>query len=401
MTKRRDLLKGLITLPLMGAVPGQSVLAGLGEPALERDFFKELGVRTFINAAGTYTALTGSLPHPEVIKAINYAALQYVRLEDLQDRVGERIAELLKCESAMVTTGAASAITFGTAAVLTGGDPDKIDRLPSDMTGMKTEVIIQKSHRIGYDHAIRNCGVKLVEVETRKEMEAAINENTAMMWFLNANNFQGKVKWEEFVAIARKAGIPTFIDCAADVPPTENLWKFTGMGFDLVCFSGGKGLRAPQSAGLLLGRKELIAAAKKNAPPIGNAIGRVMKVNKEEILGMLVALEVYLSRDTKAEWALWERQIQLINDEAASVPGVTSEIHVPELANHVPSLRIKWDEKKVKITPEAVRQALRQGHPSIETMGGKDTLDITTWMMVPGEERIVAKRVKEVLEGAT
>jgi L-seryl-tRNA(Ser) seleniumtransferase len=173
------------------------------------------------------------------------------------------------------------------------------------------------------------------------------------------------------------------------------------MGFDLVCFSGGKGLRAPQSAGLLLGRKELIAAAKKNAPPIGNAIGRVMKVNKEEILGMLVALEVYLSRDTKAEWALWERQIQLINDEAASVPGVTSEIHVPELANHVPSLRIKWDEKKVKITPEAVRQALRQGHPSIETMGGKDTLDITTWMMVPGEERIVAKRVKEVLEGAT
>jgi L-seryl-tRNA(Ser) seleniumtransferase len=401
MTKRRDLLKGLITLPLMGAVPGQSVLAGSGVPALERDFFKELGVRTFINAAGTYTALTGSLPHPEVIKAINYAALQYVRLEDLQDRVGERIAELLKCESAMVTTGAASAITFGTAAVLTGGDPDKIDRLPSDMTGMKTEVIIQKSHRIGYDHAIRNCGVKLVEVETRKEMEAAINENTAMMWFLNANNFQGKVKWEEFVAIARKAGIPTFIDCAADVPPTENLWKFTGMGFDLVCFSGGKGLRAPQSAGLLLGRKELIAAAKKNAPPIGNAIGRVMKVNKEEILGMLVALEVYLSRDTKAEWALWERQIQLINDEAASVPGVTSEIHVPELANHVPSLRIKWDEKKVKITPEAVRQALRQGHPSIETMGGKDTLDITTWMMVPGEERIVAKRVKEVLEGAT
>ena len=401
MTKRRDLLKGLITLPLMGAVPGQSVLAGSGVPALERDFFKELGVRTFINAAGTYTALTGSLPHPEVIKAINYAALQYVRLEDLQDRVGERIAELLKCESAMVTTGAASAITFGTAAVLTGGDPDKIDRLPSDMTGMKTEVIIQKSHRIGYDHAIRNCGVKLVEVETRKEMEAAINENTAMMWFLNANNFQGKVKWEEFVAIARKAGIPTFIDCAADVPPTENLWKFTGMGFDLVCFSGGKGLRAPQSAGLLLGRKELIAAAKKNAPPIGNAIGRVMKVNKEEILGMLVALEVYLSRDTKAEWALWERQIQLINDEAASVPGVTSEIHVPELANHVPSLRIKWDEKKVKITPEAVRQALRQGHPSIEAMGGKDTLDITTWMMVPGEERIVAKRVKEVLEGAT
>lgn len=402
MTKRRSLLKGLLTLPLLGALPGQSVVAEtLKGAGFERDYFKELGIRTFINAAGTYTSLTGSLPRPEVIQAINYAALQYVRLEDLQDAVGERIAELLKCEAAMVTTGAASAITFGTAAVLTGGDPEKVKRLPSDMTGMKTEVIIQKAHRIGYDHAIRNCGVKLIEVETRKEMEAAINKNTAMMWFLNANNFEGKVQWEEFIAIAKKAGIPTFIDCAADVPPTENLWKFTGMGFDLVCFSGGKGLRGPQSAGLLLGRKDLIAAAKKNAPPIGDAIGRVMKVNKEEILGMLVALEVYLSRDDKAEWDMWEKQIQLISDHATSVPGVTSEIHVPELANHVPSLRIKWDQKKVKITAGEARQALRDGHPSIETMGDRETIAITSWMMVPGEERIVAKRVKEILQAAT
>lgn len=221
------------------------------------------------------------------------------------------------------------------------------------------------------------------------------------MWFLNANNFEGKVQWEEFIAIAKKAGIPTFIDCAADVPPTENLWKFTGMGFDLVCFSGGKGLRGPQSAGLLLGRKDLIAAAKKNAPPIGDAIGRVMKVNKEEILGMLVALEVYLSRDDKAEWDMWEKQIKLISDHATSVPGVTSEIHVPELANHVPSLRIKWDQKKVKITAGEARQALRDGHPSIETMGDRETIAITSWMMVPGEERIVAKRVKEILQAAT
>ncbi len=205
MARRRDLLKGLVTLPLLGTLPGP-VLGGV---SFERDYFKELGVRTFINAAGTYTALTGSLPHPEVIKAINYAALQYVKLEDLQDAVGERIAELLKCEAAMVTTGAASAITFGTAAIMTGGDPDKVRRLPADLTGMKTEVIIQKSHRIGYDHAIRNCGVKMVEVETRKEMEAAINDNTALMWFLNANNYEGKVQWEEFVSIAKKAGIPT------------------------------------------------------------------------------------------------------------------------------------------------------------------------------------------------
>src|SRR5690606_15906967 len=190
--------------------------------SFERDYFKELGVRAFINGAGTYTALTGSLPHPVVIKAVKYAALLHVKIEVLQDVVGERIAEVLKCEAAMVTTGAASAITFGTAAIMTGGDRDKVRRLPADLTGMKTEVIIQKSHRIGYDHAIRNCGVKMVEVETRKEMEAAINDNTALMWFLNANNYEGKVQWEEFVSIAKKAGIPTFIDCAADVPPTEN-----------------------------------------------------------------------------------------------------------------------------------------------------------------------------------
>jgi len=401
MTKRRDLLKGLMTLPLMGAVAGNEAFAKAGSPGdFERDYFKELGVRTFINAAGTYTALTASLPHPEVIKAINYAALQFVKLEELQEKVGDRIAELLKCEGAMVTSGAASAITLGTAAVLTGGDQQKADRIPNDLTGMKSEVIIQKSHRVGYDHAIRNCGVKMIEVETLKELEAAISEKTAMMWFYNNQNPVGKIKDVEFVSLGKKHGIPTFNDCAAECPPAENLWKWTQMGFDLVAFSGGKGLRGPQSAGLLLGKKDLIIAARKNAPPNGSTVGRGMKVNKEEILGMLVALEVYLARDHQKDWALWEKQIKLIHDAAASVPGTTPEIHVPEIANHVPSLRVKWDASKIKITAEEVRNALRAGHPSIETMGGNETVDITTWMMIPGEERMVAKRLKEILQGA-
>ncbi len=402
MTKRRDILKGLITLPLAGAFAGNETFAS-SSPAtgdFERDYFKELGVRTFINAAGTYTALTASLPHPEVIKAINYAALQFVKLEELQEKAGERIAELLRCEGALVTSGAASAITLGTAAVLTGGDPQKAERIPTDLTGMKSEVIIQKSHRVGYDHAIRNCGVKMIEVDTRKELESAINEKTAMMWFYNNNNPVGKVKDEEFVAIGKKYGIPTFNDCAAEVPPLENLWKWTQMGFDLVCFSGGKGLRGPQSAGLLLGKKDLIIAARKIAPPNGNTVGRGMKVSKEEILGMLVALEIYLAKDHQQDWMLWEKQIKLINDAAASVPGVKAEIHLPEIANHVPSLRIKWDAAKIKSTPNDIRNALRNGHPSIETVGGDESVDITTWMMIPGEERIVAKRLKEVLQNA-
>lgn len=401
MTNRRDLLKGLVTLPLAGAVAAESMGASPdNNPDFGRDYFKELGVRTFVNAAGTYTMLTASLLHPEVVKAYNYATTQFVRLEDLQDKVGERIAELLKCEAAMVTSGAASAITLGTAGVITGGDPAKADQIPLDMTGLKNEVIVQKKHRVGYDHAIRNCGAKIIEVETRKDLENAINERTAMLWFLNANNLEGKIKDVEFVELGKKHGIPTFNDCAADVPPVENLWKYTQMGFDLVCFSGGKGIRGPQSAGLLLGRKDLIAAARKNAPPNGSTVGRGMKVNKEEILGMLIALEVYLAKDFQQEWAMWEAQIKHISDAAASVPGVTPIYHVPAIANHVPSVRIKWDQTKVKISPADARKALLNGHPSIETMGGDESVDITTWMLNPGEERIVAKRLREILKAA-
>ncbi|HTE34511.1 MAG TPA: aminotransferase class V-fold PLP-dependent enzyme [Chryseolinea sp.] len=398
MANRRDLLKGLVTLPLLA--PLTNVAADAPAQEFERDYFKELGLRTFINAAGTYTMLTASLPHPEVIKAINYAALQYVRLEDLQDRVGERIAELLKCEAAMITAGAASAITLGTAGVLTGGDMKKAAAIPTDLTGMKSEVILQKSHRVGYAHAIQNCGVKIIEVETRKELEDAINEKTAMMWFLNTGNPLGKIKDEEFIAIAKKHSIPTFNDCAADVPPVENFWKYTQMGFDLVCFSGGKGIRGPQSAGLLLGKKDLIQAARKNAPPNGDVVGRGMKVNKEEILGMLVAVEVFLARDHQQEWAMWEQQVKLISDTVSAVPGVKTEIHVPPVANHIPSLRVKWDTSKIKTSTEEVRSALRLGHPSIETMGDDVSVDITTWMMIPGEERIVAKRLSEILKKA-
>jgi len=403
MTKRRDLIKGAFALPFVA--PSIS-LRKRGEEKLkpgdfERDYFKELGLRTFINAAGTYTALTASLPHPEVIKAINYSALQFVKLEDLQDKVGERLAELLQCEFAMVTAGAASAITLGTAGIVTGGDWDKIAQIPNDMTGMKTEVIIQKTHRVGYDHAIRNCGLKVIEVDSAKELEAAINNNTAMMWFLNASNFLGKVRDEEFVAIAKRHQIPTMIDCAADVPPVEMLWKHTKMGFDLVCFSGGKGLRGPQSAGLLLGKKALVTAARRNAPPNGNTVGRGMKVNKEEILGMLVAIEQYLSRDHQKDWKLWESQVNLIYDAATSVPGVIGEKHVPQIANHVPSLNIKIDQSKVNMTCDQLRIALREGHPSIETVGDASTLGITTWMMIPGEERTVAKRIKEILLSAS
>jgi len=400
MFSRRRLFHLLPTLPFAGKLlPDRNGKEALPVKGAFRDYYNELGLRTFINAAGTYTALTGSLMPDEVSDAIKYASHAYVKLDDIQDRVGERIAELLGCEAATVTAGAASAMTLGTAGILTGMDSEKAVQLP-DTTGMKSEVIIQKAHDVGYTHAIRNCGVMMIYVETREELEAAINENTAMLLFINAFNFNGAVRDEEFVQIGKKHNIPTFNDCAADVPPAENLWKYTEMGFDLVCFSGGKGLRGPQSVGLLLGRKDLIAAARLSAPPRGNTIGRGMKVNKEEILGMMVALELYLEKDHEAEWLLWEKQIQLINDSVRAVPGVEPEIHVPEVANHVPSIRVRWDQKRVQITPAEVREALRNGHPSIETVGGEESVDMTTWMMRPGEERVVATRLRQVLEEA-
>lgn len=404
MISRRKLLKTLSSVPVLGGLAGTGFLmpqiAGAQTPGpVARNLFKELGLRTFINAAGTYTSMTGSMMLPEVVEAIKYGATEYVDLDELHDRVGERIAELLDCEYATVSSGAFGAMTIGLAGVICGMDEKKVAQLP-DTTGLKNEVILQEAHDIGYTHALLNTGAKLVKVKTAKELEKKINDRTAMLWFLNANTDQGEIGHEEFVALGKKYGIPTFIDCAADVPPVENLFRFTKLGFDLVAFSGGKGIRGPQSAGLLLGKKEYIKAARLHTPPRGTTIARGMKVNKEEVLGMLIALELYLQKNHEEEWELWENQIKLISDSATSVEGVESEIHVPPHANHVPSLKLKWDQNKVKITPDEARKKLREGHPSIATVGNKENIGITTWMMMPGQERIVAQRVKEVLANA-
>jgi L-seryl-tRNA(Ser) seleniumtransferase len=262
---------------------------------------------------------------------------------------------------------------------------------------MKSEVIIQKSHRLGYDHAIRNCGVRLVEVETPEQLEGAVTWHTAMMFFYNNNNREGQIPDVEFVRLGKKHGVPTFNDAAADVPPLENLWKYTKMGFDLVTFSGGKGMRGPQSAGLLVGRKDLIEAARLNASPNGNAIGRGMKVNKEELLGMLVAVEAYLKRDHAAERADFDERAETIRKSAAAVPGVTAEIFVPEVANHVPHIRVTWDAAKLGLTPEDAIGLLRDGTPSIRVRPGTEVI-VGVWMMRPGEAATVAKRLREVLE---
>jgi len=397
MWSRRQFLESLGTLPVVKAFTGtpSSLPAGPAKTA-GRDYFRELGVRPFINAAGTYTAMTASLMPPEVMEAINYASKQYVMLDELHDRVGERIATLARAEAAMVTSGAASALTLGTAAVLTGTDRQKIADLP-DLSRMKSEVIIQKAHRFGYERAVRNCGVRLVEVETREDLERAVSDKTAMMLFYNNNNKDGQIRDEEFVKLGLKHSIPTLNDAAADVPPLENLWKYTAMGFDLVAFSGGKGIRGPQSAGMLLGKKPLVAAARQNGSPNGNAIGRGMKVNKEEMVGMLAALELFVGKDHAREGREFERRADEIRKSAAAVTGVKAEVFVPEVANHVPHVRVTWDPSKGLKAATVVR-AMQDGEPSIAIRAEGEALVIGVWMMEAGEEKIVARRLRQELE---
>jgi L-seryl-tRNA(Ser) seleniumtransferase len=396
VTKRRTFLGALAGLPgLRLLLPDAQALAQ--ETPRNRDVIQELGVRSFINAAGTFTALTGSLMRPEVVAAMQTASRKYVRLDDLHDAVGKRIAELLHCPAALVSSGCASALSLATAACVAGNDPERIRSLPNTQ-GLKNEVLVQKTHRVGYDHAIRNAGVQLIEIETREELEHAISERTAMMFFLNYANPQGKLHHEEFVEIGKKHAIPTLIDAAADVPPVENLWRYTEIGFDLVAFSGGKGLRGPQSTGLLLGRKDLIEAARLNNSPSGDTLCRTNKVNKEEVIGMLVALESYLKEDHAAIWKVWEGRCLRISQDLKGLPDVRCERFVPAIANAVPHLRVSWDEQKRRVTVTQLVKQLREGTPSIEvTPGSTRRLTVGVWMMEPGEDAIVGRRLREVL----
>ena len=394
-----DARRGLKTAPCTSNATS-GVGRGLDAPPRGRDYFKELGIRPFINAAGTYTAMTASLMPPEVMDAINYASKHYVMLDELHDRVGERIATLVRAEAAMVTCGAASALTLGTAGVLTGADRQKISEIPN-LASMKSEVIIQKAHRFGYDRALRNCGVRFVEVETREDLERAIDGQTAMMLFYNNNNKDGRIQDQEFAELGQKHAIPTMNDAAADVPPLENLWKYTAMGFDLVAFSGGKGIRGPQSAGLLLGRKPLVAAARMNGSPNGNAIGRGMKVNKEEMVGMLAALELFVAKDHEKERREYDRRAEMIRASAASVAGVKAEVFVPEVANHVPHVRVTWDAASTPLKAAAVVKAMQDGEPSVAIRSEGESLVVGVWMMQPGEDKIVARRLRQELDRST
>jgi len=362
--------------------------------------YDELGVTTVINCQGTMTMLGGSVIRPELEAVMAQAGRHFVRMPELEVAAGQRIAEMLKLPegyTALVTSGAAAAMQSGLAGILTGDNETFIRQIP-DLTGMKSEVIIQKSHRNPFDHQLRTTGVKLVEVESRDDLRQAISPRTAMMHFSNFANSQGQIKVDEWVKVAKEYKIPCMNDAAADTPPVSHLWDYANMGYDLVTFSGGKAIRGPQCAGMLIGRKDLVAYALLNNSPHEDTIGRSQKVGKEEIVGMVKALELYLNEDHETLTKEWQERLESISRQIIKVPGVSTSFFVPEIANHVPHMRIILNPAKISVTPNEVSRLLKDSKPSIVMSVGEDTpgLGMNSFMLQPGEDKIVANQLVRI-----
>jgi uncharacterized pyridoxal phosphate-dependent enzyme len=398
-----SLLPGSILAPakLFGgnrAARASAPVSGFGKTG---NPYEELGVTTVINCEGTMTMLGGSLPHAELEAVMTMAGRHFVSIPELEVAAGKRIAEMLKLPdgyAALVTSGAAAAIQSGLAGILTGGNEAFIRQLP-DLTGMKSEVIIQKSHRNPFDHQLRSTGIKLVEIETPDQLRAAVSERTAMTHFSNFANAVGQIKVDEWVKLAKEFNLPCMNDAAADTPPVSHLWDYTNMGYDLVTFSGGKAIRGPQCAGLLIGRKDMVANALLNNSPHEDTLGRSQKVGKEEIVGMVKALELFLSEDHDALAKEWQDRLEGISREINKVPGVSTSFFVPDIANHVPHMSIRWDTARISLTPGQASKLLRSSKPSI-VMGASEErpgLAMNSFMLQPGEDQVVAEQLSRIL----
>jgi len=381
------------SLAKIASTESAATTAGFGQSG---NPYQELGVPTVINAEGTMTMLGGSLGRPEVEAIMSQAAKHFVSIPALEAAAGKRISQMLKLPqgyTALVTSGAAGAIQSGLAGILTGNNESFIKQLP-DLTGMKSEVIIQKSHRNPFDHQLRGTGVKLIEIETRDQLRRAVNERTAMMHFTNFANAAGQIKVDEWVTLAKELKLPCMNDAAADTPPLSHLWDYANMGYDLITFSGGKAMRGPQCAGLLIGREDLVHYALLNNSPFEDTLGRGQKVGKEEIIGMIKALELYLAEDHDGLAREWQQRLNTVSTQITKIPGVSTAFFTPDIANHVPHMQITWDAK-VSLTAQQASQILRAGTPSIAIGGGEGRpgLAMSSFMLQPGEEQIIAEQM--------
>ena len=356
--------------------------------------YESLGVRPVINCWGTITVMGGSLVLPVVRRAIEKAGSEFVFLDDLMEKVSERLAELTGAEGGIVTSGAAAALLLSTAACVAGADREKMRKLP-DCTEMKNEVIAHRLHRHGYERVMRNVGVSIIEYDSIEDMEVKINERTAMISALGEGyDKPGSPTVEEMAAVSRKTGVPLLVDAAAERPDVPD--RYIKAGADLVAYSGGKCLRGPQSTGLLIGRKDLTWDAYLNSSP-HMSIGRGMKVDKGEIVGCLAALEWWIKkRDHKGDWKQWEEYLMHIKDSIADIPDVRTEVVQPGRINVTPTLIIEWDEQTVGLSVKEVHNKLLNGEPRIKMWDKDNRLTVNPYMMKKGEEQALGRRLRHI-----
>jgi uncharacterized pyridoxal phosphate-dependent enzyme len=416
-SNRRSFMKYLVASPLLAQITAKDLsarsLAAVGLAPNENPYTK-IGVRTVINCRGTWTYLSGSLEFPEVRAAQIEAGHHFVNMVELQQGVGRKLAELTGAESGMITSGAAGAMATSTAACMAGTDGAKIWQLP-DTTGMKHEVIMVGG-RSAFDSAIRLTGAKLVLVASPDEIVNAVNDNTAMIYTTDLGD-----KLVKELAIAKDKKVPMLLDDAAGIPPAQNLKLYAQMKIDLYTFSGGKGLRGPQCSGVLLGRKDLIEAGLRNSAPWEGAVCRAMKVGKEEVIGCLTAVETWLNLDEKKQYAEWQARIDKIAKLVETVPGVRTDVFVPDDGNRYPTLRVYWDQEGWGYSIDDCVFALRKSDPCIEVLGADnpslvpavhegmqkptrktprpkvDHIELVSMTIQDGEEMIVGKRLRELL----
>ena len=398
---RRWLLKGLSLGSLAGALP-EFVPALVARRAPSP--YEQLGIRPVINFRGTMTTLGASKMWPELHEAASQASREYVVLEEVKDKVGQRLAALIGTEDALVTTGAAGAIALGTCAALTGSDTQKIRQVP-DLTGMKTEVVIQKAHRTGYDHAVRSTGARLVEVTSEEELRRAITDQTAMMFFLGGTSHDFRVETpiplERCLEITRGAGIPLMVDAANMLPPWSNLTKLASLGVDLICISGGKHMRGPQCSGILAGRRDLIQSAWLNSSPHSDSHGRPMKVGREEMISAWLTAEKYSRLDFAAIDRECVKQAEYIERELSRVPGLRTERTPVDRTRNIRRVMVHWDEAAAGLTGADVDRLLMEGEPRVAVGRAQPQgIELTVFMNDPGDEKVAVRRIAEVFRSA-
>lgn len=420
-SNRRSFMKVLAASPLLAQIAAHQ-LYEKSASAIGLDprgnVYSRLGVKTVINCRGTWTYLSGSLQFPEARDAQAEAGRYFVNMVDLQRAVGRRLAELTGAESGIITSGAAGAMAAATAACIAGSDPRNIWQLP-DTTGLKHEVIMVGG-RSAFDNAIRLAGAKLVLVEKPDDIANAISGDTAMIYTTDLGD-----KLAREVSVSKERNVPLLLDDAAGIPPIDNIQLYAKMKIDLYTFSGGKGLRGPQCSGVLLGRRDLIEAALRNSCPYEGAVCRAMKVGKEEVIGCLTAIETWLKTDSKKLYAEWNARVDRIAKLVAAIPGVQTEIYIPQDGNRYPTLRVSWDQKAWGFSVADCVQKLREGDPVIEVLGidnpsmvsavregvekpnpnpkelkEQNHIELVSMTIQPGEEMIVGQRLRTILNSA-